>query len=176
MKHFICFSILVLCFSATTYAQDAKNARVSPLNMARTVFKDTYLKVTYSQPAKNGRVIFGELVPYGKIWRTGANEATEITITKDIYLQGTLIKPGTYSLFTIPQPIKWTIILNAEVGLWGDYNYNERKDVVRFDAPVTTNDKTFERFTIDFVQKNDSAELLLMWDNVKVSIPIRYIN
>ncbi len=140
-------------------------------------YKDSYVKITYSQPNKNGRVIFGSLVPYGKVWRTGANEATEMTITKDIQLNGTLLKTGSYSIFTIPDKERWTFIINSEVGLWGSYNYNTKFDVMRFDvSPQIISGLTYESFTLTFEQKNEGANLLIMWDNVKVSVPIKFIN
>ena len=113
-------------------------SRPSPLAIVAIRYKDAYIKITYSQPQKKGREIFGKLVPYDQVWRTGANEATELTTTKNIQINGTLLKAGTYSLFTIPQKDSWTIIINSEVGLWGAYNYNSKLDVMRFDVPRTT--------------------------------------
>jgi hypothetical protein len=129
----------------------------------------------YGQPMKNGRDIFGGLVPYGQVWRTGANEATEMTATKDFYINGTLLKAGTYSIFTIPEKIKWTIIISKDVGLWGSYNYNEKLDVMRFETPVVdTGEESYESFTIQFDQKNDKADLKMMWDHTQIVIPIRF--
>jgi len=167
--------LLVIC-TTTSWAQDAVKPRPSPLAIAAARYKDTYTKITYSQPRKNGRDIFGELVPYDKVWRTGANEATELTCTKDILINGILLKAGTYSVFTIPNQIKWTIIINSDIGLWGSYNYNSKKDIFRFDIPVQTLDLAYESFTIQFEQKNDVADLLLIWDKTKVAIPIKFIN
>lgn len=132
------------------------------------------MKITYSQPQKRGREVFGELVPFDQVWRTGANEATELTITKDIFINGILLKAGTYSIFSIPDKIKWTIIINAELGLWGSYNYNQKLDVLRFDVPVQNLDTVYEPFTIRIDQNNDKAELSMMWDRTKVTIPIRF--
>lgn len=156
-------------------AQELLKLRPSPLAIASVRYQDNYVKITYSQPQKKNRNVFGELVPFGKVWRTGANEATELTTIKDIQIQDILLKAGTYSLFTIPQKDKWTIIINSDVGLWGSYNYNEAKDVYRFDVPVQSIDKIYEPFTISFEHRNDAAEVLMMWDDVKVSIPIKFI-
>ena len=109
------------------------------------------------------------------MWRTGANEATEITTTKNIQINGTLLKAGTYSIFTIPQKDKWTIIINSEVGLWGAYNYNSKLDVMRFDVPVLQSDVVYEPFTMEFNHRNEVADLLLYWDKTKVSIPVKFI-
>jgi hypothetical protein len=140
-------------------------------------YKDAYIKITYSQPLKRGREIFGSLVPYGQVWRLGANEATEITTTKNISLNGFLLKTGTYSMFAIPQKDKWTIIINSELGLWGAYNYNYRLDVLRFDIPAqATTGAVYEPFTLQFDQRNDVADLLILWDRIKLSIPVKFIN
>jgi len=168
--------ILVLLAVNLSFAQEITKPRPSPLAIASARYKETYIKITYSQPMKNGRAIFGGLVPFDKVWRTGANEATEITCTKDILINGILLKAGTYSIFTIPNQIKWTIIINSEAGLWGSYNYNVKKDVFRFDVPVQSLDMLYEAFTIQLDQRNDVADLLIIWDKTKVLIPIKFLN
>ena len=157
-------------------AQELLKLRPSPLAISSVRYQDHYVKITYSQPQKKNRAIFGGLVPFGKVWRTGANEATEITTLKNIVVNDVLLNAGTYSIFTIPEKEKWTIIINSDVGLWGAYNYNDKKDLWRFDVPVQANDKVYDAFTISFDQRNEVADLLIMWDNVKVSIPIKFIN
>jgi hypothetical protein len=170
-------SLPLLLLSICCAAQETTALRPSPLAIAAIRYKDAYLKITYSQPQKRGREIFGNLVPYGKVWRTGANEATEITTTKDITINNILLKAGTYSLFSIPDKEKWTIIINSEPGLWGSYNYNQKLDVFRFDVAVQRIDKPlYEIFTLQLNQQNSVAELLILWDDVKVSIPIKFLN
>jgi len=170
-------SVLLLVNVSSCIAQGALEPRPSPMASIAMRYKDSYVKITYSQPQKHGREVFGKLVPYGKVWRTGANEATEITTTKNIQINGTLLKAGTYSLFTIPDKDKWTIILNSDVGLWGAYNYNVKQDIMRFDVPAqTVADVVFEPLTLQFDQRNDVASLLIMWDKTKVSIPVKFIN
>lgn len=169
-------SLFLLLSTFNSFAQEAVKPRPSPLAIASSRYKDNYVKLIYSQPQKRGRDIFGKLVPYGEVWRTGANEATEITFTKDLLVNTTIVKAGTYSLFTIPDKDNWTIILNNELGLWGSYNYNSKLDLLRFQVPVQLlNDVVFESFTITFDQKGDKAEILFMWDTVKVSFLIQYI-
>jgi hypothetical protein len=166
---------LVLVFSEAI-AQEQVPARPSPLAIVTARYKDSYLKITYSQPHKRGREIFGALVPYNLVWRTGANEATEITLTKNMFIGGTLVLAGTYSLFTIPDKEKWTIILNKEIGLWGSYNYNPNADLLRFDVPIQPlTNVIYEPFTILVEQKNNKAEASLLWDKVKVTFPIEFI-
>lgn len=176
MRTCLALFVALLSLSTTAAGQEILKPRPSPLAIANLRHQDHYIKITYSQPQRKNRVIFGQLVPYGKVWRTGANEATEITTIKDIRLNNILLRAGTYSLFTIPSQDKWTIIINSDVGLWGAYNYNPKKDLWRFDVPVSTNDKIYDAFTIAFDHRNDVADLLIMWDNVKVFIPIRFTN
>ena len=169
--------ILTLYFPRFSPAQNILKPRTSPLAMVTAHFKSTYLKITYSQPQKNSREIFGKLVPFDQVWCTGANEATEITVTNDILIHGASLKAGTYSLFTIPGKEKWTIILNSDLGLWGAYNYNPKTDVMRFDVPSEPipENVVFEPFTIRVDQKTDTAELFLLWDKTQVSFPIQFI-
>ena len=158
-------------------AQEPEQERPSPLAITAMRYKDAYVKITYSRPHKRGREIFGKLVPYGQVWRMGANEATEITVTKNVQINGSLLKAGTYSIFSIPNKDKWTIIINTEPGLWGSYNYNSKLDEMRFDVPVqTVAGEIYEQFTIQFDQRNELADLLIMWDRVKISIPFKFIN
>ncbi len=173
-------SILILLFSASTsiaYSQEEVTPRPSPTAIVTMKFEDTYVKVTYSQPHKRGREVFGSLVPYGEVWRTGANEATELTTTESILIGGNKIDAGTYSIFTIPDEDKWTIILNKELGQWGAYNYNEEADLIRFEVPVQeVKDVVWEPFTIAFEQRNEHADLLMMWDSTMVTIPIEFMD
>ncbi len=170
----IIFIALYVSLSAFCVDGLAQGQRVSPLNVISSRYKDTYLKIIYGQPQKKGRAVFGGLVPYGQVWRTGANEATELTVTTDILINGLELKAGTYSLFTIPGESKWTIILNADLGLWGAYNYNPKRDVLRFEiVPVTTTEVT-DFFTIGIDPNNNRAEIFLLWDRTKVSIPLQY--
>jgi len=174
-------TIIISCIIAfpmmSAVGQSAQHPKPSPLALIKIKYKDAYVKVTYSQPHKRGRKIFGELVPYQQVWRTGANEASELTTTRDILLNNQLLKAGTYSLFSIPDADKWTIIVNSEVGLWGAYNYNEKLDVMRFDVPVQKIENVvYEAFTMQFDQKNEMADLLLMWDDIKLTVPLKFIN
>jgi hypothetical protein len=176
LQKFIILVIVLAITSTDSSAQEAVKPRPSPLAVIAIRYKEDYLKIIYSQPQKREREIFGKLVPFDEVWRTGANEATEITTTKNIQINGTLLKAGTYSLFTIPQKEKWTIIVNSELGLWGAYNYNSKLDVMRFDVPVTTTDTVCESFTMQFDHRNEVADLLLYWDKTKISVPIKFIN
>ncbi len=167
--------IALISISFHTLAQEAIKFRPSPTSIVSARYKDTYLKITYSQPHKRGRIVFGNLVPYGQVWRTGANEATEITLTRDILINNTPLKAGTYSVFTIPEKESWTVIINSDLGLWGSYNYNSKMDVMRFSVPTQTlQGAVYEPFTIQIEQKNNVAELVFLWDSVRIQIPIQF--
>lgn len=172
----LAWTVIFSIVSASLYSQEVFRPRPSPLALATLRYKEAYVKITYSQPQKKGRKIFGGVVPYGEVWRTGANEATEITLTQDLIIMEQVVKAGTYSLFTIPGEDSWTIILNTGLGLWGSYNYNSKLDLLRFKVPATVNDVNFEAFTIIFDQRNELAELLIMWDDVKLSVPLKFLN
>ncbi len=149
--------------------------RPSPLALAQYKTETCYLKLTYGQPMRKGREIFGKLEPYGKIWRTGANEATELTITKEVKLAGRSVRPGTYTLFTIPNPDSWTIVLNSELGQWGAFNYKAENDYLRVDVPVQKNDQIYEALTFRFEETEAGADLHLMWDDVRLRIPFSFV-
>jgi hypothetical protein len=149
--------------------------RISPLNQVTARYKDTYVKIVYSQPSKKGQPVFGGLVPYAQVWRPGDNEVPEITFTQDLLIQGNKVKAGTYTLFAIPDVVKWTIIVNRDVGLWGATNYNAAADVVRFEVPVEQIREVYEMFTIEIIPQNDRADVFLMWDQTRVSFPLRFL-
>jgi len=151
----------------------APEARQSPVAIAATTLDDgTHLKVVYSSPRKRDRRIFGALVPFGEVWRTGANEATEITATRDVLLAGHLVPAGTYAIFTVPQPDTWTIILNGVLGQWGKYEYDPAEDVLRFDVETVDQGRMYEAFTIEFEDETGDVSLVLSWDRVSVTIPV----
>ncbi len=164
---------VIAAFSSMAVAQMEK--RPSPNSFSNLKFEDSYVKVTYCQPQKKGRDVFGGLVPYGEIWRTGANEATEITLTKDVKMGGSSVKAGTYALFTIPNKDNWTIILNTGLGQWGAYSYKQEQDLVRFDVPAQETDEVAEAFTIKFGEKTKETKMILKWDKTSVSIPIEFM-
>ena len=149
--------------------------RKSPIAIASIKSNSTYIKVVYGQPYRRGRTIFGDLEPWGQVWRTGANEATEITITNTILMGDEAISPGTYALFTIPEPDSFTVILNHELGQWGAFNYNPERDYKRMKFPVTDLDEPVEAFTFEFSKAEYSMTTMsLKWGLVQVDVPIRF--
>lgn len=184
MKKILLLSILVLLFTCTIQAQNFRKVDKSPLDYA--YFPDHYahdrkegekaiIRVTYSRPLKNEREVFGKLVPYGKVWRTGANENAEIKFYQDVELAGKKVKAGTYSLFTIPGEKEWTIILNRDLDYWGAFKYNEKNDVLRVTAPVSTLNEALENFSIQFDGKGEKQGVMkLGWDKTVVEVPFKY--
>ncbi len=177
------FLFLLISFSSLAGNNFSKNdsivkpqVRNSPIVIANLkTAENNYVKCTYGQPLKKGRVIFGEVVPYGKLWRTGANEATEITFTSNIKIGETSLLAGTYTLFSIPNKAKWTIFLNSELGQWGDFTYNPANNVLTFEASVSKNTDIYEGFTIQFEDQTGGYNMNLLWDDIKVIVPVQII-
>lgn len=125
----------------------------------------------YSRPNIKGRSISGDLAPFGEVWRTGANDATVISFTDAVTLDGNTVAPGEYALFTIPGKDEWTIILNKDTKQWGSYNYKESEDVLRFKVKAVSLKEKVETFTITFNEvMTSTAKLELLWGSTKVSI------
>ncbi|WKN32368.1 DUF2911 domain-containing protein [Porifericola rhodea] len=156
--------------SESLIAQQALEPKPSPMAVAKMKKDEAYIKVVYSRPHLRNRKMIGEQEPYGKVWRLGANEATEITLTEDVKLGGKDIEAGTYSMFAIPEKDKWTLILNSELGLWGAYEYDDSKDVARIEVPVKKNSEKYEPFTIQFNEMG--TKMMIMWDNLLVEVPV----
>lgn len=129
-------------------------------------------RVIYSRPQKKDRELFGDLLPYGRLWRMGANEATEVEFYDNVSIGKTKVKKGRYTLYCIPNEDNWTVILNKDLDTWGSFAYNEKLDVVRLNVPVEKLPNVQEYFTMFFKQDNKNALLIAEWDHVKVSIPI----
>ncbi|HVR30758.1 MAG TPA: DUF2911 domain-containing protein [Thermoanaerobaculia bacterium] len=179
-------------FTPPVAAQDLHpSRRPSPMGMARIMVGDTYLRVVYSRPYERGRDnIFGTkesgaVVPYGEVWRTGANEATEITVTGDILVAGKPLAAGTYSLFTTPGPQEWKIHFNRELGLDGAGRFDEATetfspiDVAATDALTITvaasaiQGEKVEQLTIAFEPAAGGADMVLRWITTEVRVPMK---
>ncbi len=151
----------------------------SPEITARYIENGYDLSVVYSSPSKKDRIIFGKLVPYNKVWRTGANEATTFTTTNTIKVKGKKLPSGTYSLWTKPKVKSWDIIFNKEVPNWGvtilsggsETTRNPKKDIFIINVPIENLNEVIENFTINFENK-EQLHLTLAWDKTKVNVPI----
>ncbi len=137
----------------------------------------TDVTIEYSRPSKKGRVIFGDLVPYNKMWRTGANASTKISFSDEVIINGQKVPAGKYALYTIPGKESWTFILHKNLIYWGTggSDYNEDEDFMRFDVePITWEDGSVETLTMDLGNiKTDAADFTLVWDNLMVSFTIQ---
>jgi hypothetical protein len=168
--------IVLLLFSVDISAQKFSDIDKSPHDISYFKSKRNappVIKVLYGRPQKKGRTVFGSLVPYNKVWRTGANEATEITFFQDVKFGEKEIKAGTYTLLTIPGKKTWTIILYSDTDVWGSYYYDQEKDVARLDVPVNNID-TIEYFSIGFKKETDGTNMILAWDNISVAVPFSF--
>ena len=190
---FAAIVIALLAFGAhETFAQDLHpSRRPSPLGIAKTHIGDTYVKVTYGRPYVRGREIFGAntddktfLVPFGEVWRTGANEATEITVTNHVMFGGKHLDAGTYSIFTEPNADEWIIHVSPHLGLDGTGNFDPATqtvtqvfdpadDVLTLTVPSSSIDEAVDQFTIDFEDAESGADMVLRWEKTEVRIPIR---
>lgn len=160
---------LGLLFSINTNAQKFAGVDKSPLDITYYRAERTappMIKVIYSRPQLNGREL-NKLAPNGKMWRTGANEATEIKFFQDMNFGGKPVKAGTYSLFTIPGETEWTVILNSELDVWGNFSYKEANDVVRVNVPVSSGD-SIDDFSIVF--ENDHMHI--GWGTLRIAVPV----
>jgi hypothetical protein len=131
-------------------------------------------RVIYSRPQKEGRSIFGELVEYGKVWRFGANEATEIEVYRDVRVKDKKLPKGRYTLYAIPSETQWTIIVNKDTDSWGAFKYDEKKDALRVDVPVQKSAAPVDPFSIMFSKSASGADMVIAWDNAMVTVPFSF--
>ena len=167
------FVLFASTFLAITSRAQIKMPQPSSTQTIKQDFGMGSVELTYSRPNAKGRKIFGDLVPYTKLWRTGANAATKLVFTDVVEMGGKKIDTGTYVLYTIPGIESWEIILNKGVQNWGIDGYKESEDVVRFKVIPMKMKEKMETFTMQFSDiKPESCELKVMWEKVVVSIPI----
>jgi len=159
--------------------QELKFSKVdaSPMDLALYRDKDdaAVARVIYSRPQKRERQVFGKLVPYGEVWRTGANEATELTLYKDMKVADATVKAGTYTLYSIPGEKEWTVILNNKTNTWGSYEYTDKEDKVRIKVPVRQAPNTIESLSMAFQESRKGADLLIGWDDSYVKVPFENV-
>lgn len=162
--------VMIAILALSVYAQQQP---ASPPGTASFTFADgKSVTITYSRPSMRGRKIFGELVPYGKVWRTGANAATTLKTDADLTIGGANVPAGSYTLYTIPEEKKWTLIINKETGQWGT-KYDEKQDLVRVDMKTSKNASPTEQFTIAFDQTSTNAAVLkLDWADTTARVDV----
>lgn len=167
MKRLTFLMIALVSFTSFVFAQDKKPA--SPKAEVSGKAGSANVKIVYCQPSARGRKIMGGLVPYGEVWRTGANEATTIEFDKPVKVEGKELAAGKYSLFTIPGENEWTIIFNKEVTQWGAYKYKDSEDVLRVKVKPAKTDSFVETFTID----TNKDKVNLKWENTAVAFAVK---
>lgn len=163
-------SVILFSFAGLAPAQ---GGRPSPPGTAQVELKGKEIKIDYSRPSMRGRKIMGGLVPYGEVWRTGANEATLLTTGEDLLIGDTKIPTGKYTLFTLPGDKNWKLIINKQTGQSG-LEYNQAQDLARVDMTKSTLSTPVEQFTIKLEKTGpDAANLIMEWENTRVAVPVR---
>ena len=156
------------------FAQGEGEVRISPKAKVEQVVGFTTVTIEYSRPGVKGREIWGGLVPYNVVWRAGANEATKITFSDDVIINGKILKAGSYSFFTIPTKDKWTIIFNRVADQWGAFEYNEEEDILRLQVKPETNSDCWQEWLAYTITKTSdkSAIVRLEWENLKIPFTV----
>jgi hypothetical protein len=163
-------SLAILSFC---HAQTLTTPQPSPTQTMKQNFGIGYIELSYSRPGVKGRKVMGDLVPFGKVWRTGANAATTITFSDDVVIGGKEVKAGKYGLLTIPDAAKWTIIISKDATVNQPSNYKQENDLVRVEADVVTLAYNIENFTINFANiTGSSCQVQLMWEKTFVQFPV----
>lgn len=184
MKNILTLALLIF-ISSFSFAQSFREIDKSPVDIAylpdnfahdrkfapeRNLPESAIIRVIYGRPQMKGREVFGNLIDYDKVWRTGANEATEIKLYQDVSFAGKKLKAGTYALFSIPGPKEWTIIFNSDLDHWGAYSYVEANDVLRIKVKSESSKEQVEAFSIQFTDET----MILAWDKTVVEVPVDY--
>ncbi|MES2794666.1 MAG: DUF2911 domain-containing protein [Bacteroidota bacterium] len=189
MKVKLLITCLFIAFSTISFSQKMRGLDKSPMDMAyypddfshdrkfapEKVGNEAFVRVVYSRPFKNDRKLFGDKIPFGKVWRVGANEATEIKFYKNVVINGQKIKAGTYSLFVIPTAEEWTFILNTDLDVWGAYSHNPAKDILKVTVKTSKTESTIENLSIQFSKSSEkSTTMKVAWDDTMADLEINY--
>ena len=176
MKKLIIVSLIIYPFFLQ--AQNFRDLDKSPMDQAKYPVSNRVTEktaiITYSRPQLNERS-FQEIVPINKVWRTGANEATEIRLFKQVKIGETILQAGTYTIFTIPYEEEITFVINSATNIWGSYSYNSKNDILRIQVPLTKSKKSLEAFSIAFSEKNDQPKIHFGWEYVRFEIPFNVL-
>lgn len=179
-KHLLLLAILLFVAGEMAFAQKLPALDPSPADIAYLRENGrrsaAVAKITYSRPQKKGRTMLGDTEPFGKVWRLGANETTEIKLFKDVTFGDKVVKAGTYSLYAIPNATEWTIIFNSKLDTWGAYEYDETKDAVRFNVPVGKPDAEVEALAISFDDTNGTGKstMNIGWETTLIKVPVKF--
>ncbi|PRY16525.1 Protein of unknown function (DUF2911) [Pontibacter ummariensis] len=169
-------SAALMLGASTSFAQGIKMPAPSPSQKVEQAVGLSTVSVDYSRPSMKGREIFGDLVPYGRLWRTGANASTKIKFSEDVTIEGNKVPAGEYALYTIPGKDEWTVIIHKNTKHWGDggQDYKPEEDLVRFKVKPQQNPREVESFTINFTNLTaDATDVELLWDNTIVPFTVK---
>ncbi|WP_339624565.1 DUF2911 domain-containing protein [uncultured Winogradskyella sp.] len=171
------FVLALGLFLYSVFVENIFAPRLSPKDTAELKLNDLKLEVKYNRPSKRDRDIFGALVPYNKVWRTGANEATTFETNTDLLIDGIKLEKGKYTLWTVPMANSWKVMFNSEQYEWGvnekmEPMWNPNFDVVEVEVPIHNIDTIVERFTISFDNKTGHLKLSMAWDSTVIDVPI----
>lgn len=184
MKKILCLLFIIGCVSISFAQQKPTELDKSPMDMNYWPANYPILKMSgkakdiptariiYSRPLKNNRAIFGGVIKYDELWRLGANEATEIEFFKNVKIDGKPVAKGRYTVYCLPSATKWTIIINKDNYCWGNFIYDMKKDVLRTNTTIEKNTETVEAMTIYFEETKTGANLIMLWDDIKATLPI----
>jgi len=169
---------LLLIFCTVIFSQNKENkVRLSPKAEIMQVVGFTEVRISYSRPAVKNREIWGKLVPYNTVWRAGANEATKVTFSSDVLIEGKSLKAGSYSFFTIPNKSEWTIIFNRIADQWGAFQYNESEDALRIKVKPKKSNHFHEWLTYEITKTDDySAFISLVWEKLRIDFKVEIKN
>jgi len=174
LRRVLAVAVAGIMLSGNLQAQDVKLPSASPAQTVTQEFALSSISLSYSRPAVKGRVIFGDLVPYGQIWRTGANSPTKIKFGEDVSIDGKPVPAGEYALYSVPTANTWTFILSKKLSLWGSIGYQQSDDLMRFTATPQKLPFKIENFSILFAnQTANSVDVQLLWDDVAVGFTVK---
>lgn len=169
MKRFL--SVVFFVATTNSFSQSIFPS-LSPKARIEQQIGSTVITIDYERPAARGRKVFGELVPYEKLWRTGAGNCTKVRFTRAVMIDGKKIAKGTYSLFAIPTASEWTVILNTDTTLYGTGSYAQKKDAIRFKVESQSTDRYYESLTIDIDVIPNNARMYIAWEKTQISFPV----
>lgn len=172
----VIFLLISIFLKSNITAQDYEKLDKTPHDISyyrESMVVKPLVKVIYGRPQKNGQEVFGNVVEYSKVWRTGANEATEVKFYQDITFGDVKVKAGTYVLLTIPGEKEWDVILSSNLDVWGAFQYNPEFNVVKITVPIKKAEP-LEMFSIGFKENNETVHMVLAWDTTRINIPITF--
>ena len=169
----VSLALLIAVMAPAQQAPQDKSKRPSPHDKTEVTLKGKKITIEYGRPFLKGRKVGQELAPFGKVWRTGADEATALNTEIDLNIGGAKVPAGKYTLYTLPSEGTWKLIINKQTGQWGT-KYDESQDLARVDMKKSALPQSVEQFTISFDKKNEStADLNLDWGNTRVSVEVK---